>query len=90
MVLRIENVSDRPLTILRLSGWLQLEHVNQLKAQIEGCTHRNTLDLVEVKLVERDVVCFLGLCEENGTELSQCSPYICVWIDRERAGQGDS
>ena len=90
MVLRIEKVSDGPFMILRLSGRLQSEHVVQLKAQIEGSTQRVILDLDEVKLVDRDVVRFLGLCEVNGVELSQCSPYIRDWIDRERATQGDS
>lgn len=90
MVLRIERVSGGPLMILRLSGRLQSEHVVQLKAQIEGSAQRVILDLEEVKLVDRDVVRFLGLCEANGVELSQCSPYIRDWIDRERATQGDS
>jgi len=43
-----------------------------------------------VKLVDRDAVRFLGLCEANGVELNQCSPYIRDWINRERAGQGES
>ena len=90
MVLRIETVSDRQLTILRLSGRLQSEHVEQLKAQIEGSTGRVVLDLEEVKLVDRDTVCFLADCEANGIELSQCSPYIRDWIARERVGRGDS
>jgi anti-anti-sigma regulatory factor len=90
MVLRIEKVSDGPLMILRLSGRLQSEHVDQLRAQIEGSKQRVMLDLEEVKLVDRDVVRFLGLCEANGAELSQCSAYIRDWIDRERASQGDS
>jgi len=74
MVLRIEKVSDGPFMILRLSGRLQSEHVVQLKAQIEGSTQRVILDLDEVKLADRDVVRFFGLCEANGVELSQCSP----------------
>jgi hypothetical protein len=90
MVLRIERVLEGPFMTLRLSGRLQSEHVVQLKAQIEGSTQRVILDLDEVKLVDRDVVRFLGLCEANGVELSQCSPYIRDWIDRERATQGDS
>jgi len=90
MVLRIEKVSDGPRVILRLSGRLQSEHMDQLKAQIEGSTQRVILDLDEVKLVDRDVVCFLGLCEANGVELRQCSPYIRDWIDRERARPDDS
>lgn len=84
MVLRIEKVSDGPAMILRLSGRLQSEHVNQLKSQIEGSRQRVILDLEELKLVDRDAVRFLGICEANGVQLSQCSPYIRDWIDRER------
>ena len=89
MALRIEKVSDGPFMMLRLSGRLQSEHVVQLRAQIERSTQRVILDLDEVKLVDRDVVRFLGLCEANGVELRQCSPYIRDWIDRERATHGD-
>jgi len=90
MVLRIEKVSDRPHMILRLSGRLQSEHVDQLRAQIEGSTEKVILDLEEVKLVDRDVVRFLGLCEANGIELIQCSTYIRDWIDRDSASRGNS
>ena len=88
MVIRIERGSRGRLTILRLSGRLQLEHVEQLKAEIEGSTARVVLDLEEVKLVDRDTVCFLADCEANGIELSQCSPFIREWIARERASRG--
>jgi len=90
MVLKIERVSDGQLMILHLSGRLQSEHVDELKAQIEGCARRVILALGDVKLVDRDVVCFLGVCEENGVELRHCPLYIRDWIDRERAGQRDS
>jgi anti-anti-sigma regulatory factor len=88
MVLRIEKLSDGRLLILRLSGRLQSEDVDQLKAQIEGSTRRVILDLDEVKLVDRDAVRFLGLCEATGVQLIQCSPYVRDWIDRERLSQG--
>jgi anti-anti-sigma regulatory factor len=90
MVMRIERASDDQLTILHLSGWLQLEHVDQLKAQIEGSTQRVILDLDQVKLVDRDVALFLGVCEANGVELTRCSPFIREWINRERTSEGDS
>jgi len=90
MVLRIEKVSDGPILILRLSGRLQSEHVNQLRAQMEGSAQRIVLDLEEVKLVDREVVCFLGLCEANGVQLKSCSPYIRDWIGRARANRGES
>jgi hypothetical protein len=64
--------------------------VDQLKEQIEGNANRVLLDLVEVKLVDRDVVLFLGDCEAKGVQLSQCPPYIREWIDRERASKSDS
>lgn len=85
MVLRIESVSNRQVMILRLSGRLQSENVEQLKEQIENSTISVILDLGEVKLVDRDAVRFLGTCEANGVQLSQCPPYIRDWIDRERA-----
>jgi anti-anti-sigma regulatory factor len=89
MVLRIERVSHGQDRILRLSGRLQSEHVEQLKSQIEGSTQRVILDLEEVKLVDGDAVCFLADCEANGVELTQCSPYIRDWIARERAERRD-
>ena len=90
MVLRIEKVSEGPLVTLRLSGRLQWEHVDQLRAQIEGSTERVILDLEEVKLVDREVVRFLGVCESNGVEVSRCPLYIREWINREKASQPDS
>lgn len=90
MVLRIERVSDEKRLLLRLSGRLQSEHVDQLKAQIEESSKKIILDLGEVKLVDRDGVCFLGDCEARGFQLSQCPPYIREWIDRERAKKPQS
>lgn len=88
MTLRIEKVSDGQVVILRLSGRLQSDHVDQLKAQIEGSTQRIILDLEEVKLVDREVVCFLGLCEANGNVLPTFGTGL---TGRERAGvSGDS
>jgi ABC-type transporter Mla MlaB component len=84
MVLRIEKVSREQLITLRLSGRIQAEHLEQLKAQMEGLQQKVVLDLADVKLVDRDAVSFLAVCEANGVELRQCSPYIRDWIGRER------
>lgn len=90
MVLRIERVSHGQLMILRLSGRVQSEHLDQLRAEMEASSHRFILDLDEVKLVDREAVCFLESCETNGVELSKCPLYIREWIDRERASQRGS
>jgi hypothetical protein len=84
MVLRIERVSRRLFTILRLSGRLQSEHLEELKAQIETSMQQVVLDLEGVNLVDQDSVCFLAACEANGVEVSHCSPYIRDWISREK------
>jgi hypothetical protein len=89
MVLRIERVSLGQVVALRLSGRLQSEHVEQLKAQIDASSQKVILDLDEVRLVDRDVVRFLEICETNGIELSHCPRYIREWIDREKASRAD-
>jgi hypothetical protein len=76
LVLKIDRSADGKYVVLRLWGRMQSEHVEQLKAEMEGIA-KVLLDLQDVKLVDRDAVRFLGVCEENGTELRRCSPYIC-------------
>jgi len=82
-VLKIDSSADGKFIVLRLSGRIQSEHVEQLKAEMEGVA-RVALDLEDVKLVDRDAVRFLSVCEANGTELRHCSPYIREWIAREK------
>ena len=86
MTLRIEKVSDGQVVILRLSGRLQSEHVEELRTHIRGPAPPVVVDLEQVKLVARDVVCFFAACEATGIHLNHCSPYIREWINRERAG----
>lgn len=83
MVLKIDRSADGKYVVLRLSGRMQSEHVKQLEAELEGLAGV-VLDLEDVKLVDRDAVRFLGVCEANGTELRHCSPYIREWIAKEK------
>jgi hypothetical protein len=84
MVLKIDKGSERERTILWLSGRIQSEQLGQLKVQMEGIPEV-VLDLKGVRLVDRDAVRFLAVCELNGTELRHCSPYIREWILKEKA-----
>jgi len=84
MVLKIDKDSERGRTILRLSGRIQSEQLEELKMHMEGIPEV-VVDLKDVKLVDRDVVRFLAVCETNGTKLRHCSPYIREWILNERA-----
>ncbi len=83
MVLKIERVSDGPETVLRLTGRIESEHVQELKAQIYGIAHI-VLDLEQVRLVDLDAVHFLAICETKGIELRSCPPYVREWILAEK------
>ena len=84
MVLKIEMVSDGQDTVLRLSGRIESEHVQELKAQIDGKTQRIVLDLEQVRLVDLDAVHFLAVCETKGIQLRSCPPYVREWILSEK------
>ena len=64
---------------------MQATHVEQLRTRIDKNMRSVALDLEEVRLVDLDVVRFLGICESQGIELRHCAPYIREWILRESA-----
>jgi anti-anti-sigma regulatory factor len=84
MTCKIERHTDGHHTTLRLIGHLQAVHLETLQAQLESHGPRTVLDLDEVTLVDVEVVRFLGRCEQAGTALLHCPPYIREWIAREQ------
>jgi hypothetical protein len=83
-MLRIDKHSDGQSTFFRISGRIQSKHLRELRAQIESCTRKTTLNLEEVQLVDRAVVQFLIRCESSGVELLNCPLYVREWILREK------
>ena len=88
MTLKIERDFDGRKTVVRLSGRLQSEHLDELMTQIDGDQSRIALDLDGVTLVDVEVVRFLSACENGGIELIHCWPYIREWIIREKVTEG--
>ena len=84
MTLRIEERSDGGRSILRLSGRIRSEHLDELRVQIRCKGPKVALDLEDVTLVDASAVHFLGLCEADGIELLHCAPYIRKWIGSTR------
>jgi len=84
MTLRIERISEDGKTIFRVSGRIGLEHLVELKAEMDGMGAGTVLDLEHVMLVDVEGVRFLSDCEFRGIELVRCSQYIREWIARER------
>jgi hypothetical protein len=81
----MEKDSDGQQTIIRLSGRLQAEHLDELKTQILGAQSPLALALDAVTLVDIEVVRFLNTtCEKNGVELLHCWPHIREWMTREK------
>jgi anti-anti-sigma regulatory factor len=86
MTLRIQRSVERELVVFTLTGRIQVDQVPELLALLrsESSARRIVLDLEQVKLVDRDAVLFLALCETLGAELRNCSAYIRKWINQER------
>jgi len=86
-MLRIRRSEHRDGVRFMLSGRIETVHLPELRRLIQGEDGERvlTLDLREVKLVDRDAVTFLAQCEAAGATLENCSAYIREWIARERA-----
>lgn len=87
MTLRIEKAADKYKTIIRLSGRMQSEHLEELQMQVNGEQLPIALDLEGVTLVDIEVVRFLNTCQNSGVALLHCRPYIREWMSRENAGE---
>jgi len=84
MTLRIEQISGKGKTRIRLSGEFRSEHVDQVKTEIECGGPRVALDLEEVDLVDVEGIHFLNACKAEGIPILHCSPYIREWMLRKQ------
>jgi len=84
---RIQKSTNENLVVFTLSGRIKAARLAELQKLLasEADHHSITLDLKEVKLVDRDVVGFLASCEAKGVELTNCPAYIREWIEKEVA-----
>jgi anti-anti-sigma regulatory factor len=89
MTLKIDRISRKRITLIRLSGNLQSEDLDELKSEIERGGRRVTLDLEELDLLDVEGVRFLNLCESAGVSILHCSPYIREWMQQERSRPKD-
>ena len=85
VTLRIQRSVEGGVLTLTLSGRINVDEVGELQRLLEGQGQdlRVVLDLKDVKLVDRDAVKFLAVCEANGTQVKNCPAYIREWIAKE-------
>jgi len=85
-MLKIQRLAQGAFVLFTLSGRIQADDVAELQRlfDLEANKQNLTLDLHEVKLVDREAVRFLARCEAEGITLVRCPAYIRVWIEREK------
>ena len=85
-MLKIQRSATRAFVLFTLSGRIQAADVAELQRlfDLEANKQTITLDLHEVKLVDREAVRFLARCEADGITLVHCPGYIRAWIEREK------
>jgi len=70
--------------ILRVSGRLAGDNVGMLRALLEQESSALTLDLKDVRSVDREAIKLLAIRESNEVRIDNCPLYIREWIRRER------
>jgi hypothetical protein len=85
-MLKIHRSAQGAFVLFTLSGRIQADEVTELQRlfALEANQQNLTVDLHEVKLVDREAVRFLARCEADGITLVHCPAYIREWIERER------
>ena len=66
MVLKIERITQDGQTVLRLSGRLNANELDQVRAEISALNRKTSLDLGEIALVDMEAIRFLAECELRG------------------------
>jgi hypothetical protein len=82
---KIQRSINGRLVVFALSGRIKAARLRELQQLLESEAddHGITLDLKEVRLVDRHVVSFLASCEVKRIKLANCPAYIREWIERE-------
>ena len=83
-MLKIRRSEDNGHAIFALSGRIEEKHVPELQELLdtEAKPTEVTLDMTEVKLVDREAIRFLAACKARGIELKDCPSYIRMWIEQ--------
>jgi len=85
-MLKIQRSAQGAFVLFALSGRIHGDDGTELQRlfDLEANKQNLTLDLHEVKLVDREAVRFLTQCEAEGITLVHCPAYIRAWIEREK------
>ena len=85
-MLKIQRTTDRAAVVLTVSGRLNAENASELCESLDAipCGAAVVLDLTDLVLADRDVVCLLRKFEASGRiVLRNCPAYIRSWMAAE-------
>jgi hypothetical protein len=82
-MLRIRRSEEDGQVVFALSGRIEEKDVSELQMLLDTETAGTiiTLDLEELRLVDREAVKFLALCQVHMIKLKNCPSYIREWIE---------
>ena len=83
MTLRIERRRSGDTLIVQLIGEFDLEHLDEVKAQVDDAPCRVVVDIAELTLVGVEGIRFLNACHDNGMPIINASGYITEWMTLE-------
>ena len=74
------------LRVFILSGRIDRQATAELRRLFQGQTDCRdvVLDMKDVGVIDRDVMCFFISCEADGVKLENCASYIREWMEREK------
>jgi hypothetical protein len=86
MAFRIEKAARGRVTVFSLCGRIEKRAIVELRRlfEFQSDYHDIVLDLKEVGVVDREVMCFFMSCEADGVRLENCTAYIREWMEREK------
>jgi hypothetical protein len=85
MTCRIDRVLENDLEVFYVSGRIEREDLEVLRAALGPEARTLAIDLRDVGLIDGEAVKFLAIIEANGGTLRNCPAFIREWIDRERS-----
>ena len=83
MTLKIETRRSGHSLIVQLIGELDVEHLDEVKAQVSDAAGPVVVDVGELALISVEGIRFLNACQNNGTPIINASGYITEWMTLE-------
>ena len=85
MTCRIDRVLEDDLEVFYVSGRIEREDLEVLRAALGPEARALAIDLRDVGLIDGEAVKFLAINEANGGTLRNCPAFIREWIEREKS-----